>query len=55
MDRDNQNPLNINVDLLFAILSQMLGPTGLKKKGGGGEELEVVWAQFADLCVCTIK
>ena len=51
MDRDNKDLLvNIIVDLLFALPSQMLGPTGLKKKlekkkkkEKKKRELEVVW------------
>ena len=41
----DRQDLNIIVDLLFAITSQMLGPTGLKQKN-----MKWFGHSFADLC-----
>ena len=51
MDRDYKN-INIIFYLLFAISSQMLGPTSLLKKKEKKKQ-EVIWHSFADLGVFT--
>ena len=51
MDGDNKDLFNIIVHPFLAISSQMLGPTGLKKKKVMKWSSNWFWHSFADMCL----